>query len=503
MILFILSMALPITGLLKAELFPQTNQRYFIIRIENPIGTSIEKTQEMAEKIEERIYQIHEVENFLTTIGSNESPALSEGIGISSDQKNSHLANITVNLIDKDSRDKTSYEIANELEEEFKAIKESKIYIDQIQEGPPQDAAITVKITGPDFKELNILTEQVTEIFESTLGTKNVDTSVKAGLNEFKFVLDRDALALHKLTTIQVASTIRSILQGVNSTTIKLNNEDIDLIVRYDLPKINGRTNLSFSDIENFQIQSPKGYLVSLAELGEYDFTQSTNDISREDQKRVIKVTSGVEEGFNSVEITTRLQAKIDKMEKSQDYEISFGGDYESINESFTDLYKSMIVGVILIAFCIILEFNSFRQTIIIMMTLPMALIGVFPGLMIMGLNLSFPAFLGVVALAGVVVNNAIVLIDRINENRGNGIEFKKAIAEAANSRFEPIFMTTITTIIGIIPLAISNEFWAGLGFSLVFGLAFSTILTLVAIPTFYYIFEEKKERKRLEKLNS
>ncbi|MDD3862018.1 MAG: efflux RND transporter permease subunit, partial [Candidatus Gracilibacteria bacterium] len=456
--LFFTSLALPITGLLKTEMFPQTNQRYFIVRIENPIGTSIEKTIALTEKIEKRLYQIPEIENFLTTIGSNESPAMSEGISANVNQKNSHIANITVNLTDKESREKTSYELANSLEEEFKNIKEAKVSISQISEGPPKDAAITAKISGKDLNELEKITLQVENIFKENSSTKNVESSLEQGLNEFKFTLNKDALAMHGLSAPQVATTIRSIIQGTKSTSVKLNNQDIDIIVKYNLPQKNSRTNLSFSDIENLKINSPKGYSLSLAEIASYEFTQSTNSISREDQKRVIKVTSGINEGFNSVETTKQLQSEIDKIKISEDYEISFGGDLESINESFMDLYKSMIIGVILIAFCIIMEFNSFRQTLIIMLTLPMALIGVFPGLMIIGLNLSFPAFLGVVALAGVVVNNAIVLIDRINENRQKGIELKASILEGARSRFEPVIMTTVTTIAGILPLAISNE---------------------------------------------
>lgn len=501
--LFLTSLALPITGLLKTEMFPQTNQRYFIVRIENPIGTSIEKTITLTEKIEKRLYEIPEIENFLTTIGSNESPALSEGITANVNQKNSHIANITVNLTDKESREKTSYEIANYLEEEFKNIKEAKVFINQISEGPPKDAAITAKISGKDLNELEKINSQVENIFKANPTTKNVESSLEQGLNEFKFTLNRDALAIHGLSVPQVATTIRSILQGILSTNIKLDNQDIDIIVKYDLPQKNNRTNLSFSDIENFKITSPKGYSLSLAEIAEYEFTQSTNSISREDQKRVIKVTCGINEGFNSVETTKQLQMEIDKLEIAEDYEISFGGDFESINESFMDLYKSMLIGVILIAFCIILEFNSFRQATIIMLTLPMALIGVFPGLMIIGLNLSFPAFLGVVALAGVVVNNAIVLIDRINENRKTGLDLKNSILEGSKSRFEPVIMTTITTIAGILPLAISNEFWAGLGFSLIFGLAFSTMLTLIAIPTLYYIFESNTDQKRLEEFSN
>jgi len=178
-------------------------------------------------------------------------------------------------------------------------------------------------------------------------------------------------------------------------------------------------------------------------------------------------------------------------------YDVRFGGDLEQIAESFEELFKSMFVAVILIAFTLVLMFNSFKQPFIIMITLPLAIIGVFPGLMAIGLSLSFPAFLGIVALTGIVVNDAIVLIDRINSNRRNGMEFAHSISEAAEARLQPIVMTSITTIVGILPLALTNEFWTGLGFALIFGLAASTILTLVVIPVLYYIFEVRGARKK------
>jgi HAE1 family hydrophobic/amphiphilic exporter-1 len=280
---------------------------------------------------------------------------------------------------------------------------------------------------------------------------------------------------------------------------MKIDSEDEDIVVKYDLPKKDNHTNLTFHDIENFEIQTSKGYKVSLSDLGAYDFGISPDTIVREDQKRVIKISSGLLAGVNSIDVNAKIQAELNKMQLPSGYEISFGGDYEQITQSFNDLFKTMLVGLLLIGACLILEFNSFKQMFMILLTLPMGLIGVFPGLYLLHLNLSFPAFLGIVALAGIVVNHAIVLFDRINDNRRSGMKFAESIAEAAHSRFEPIFITTITAIVGTIPLALSNEFWAGLGFALIWGLAFSTLLTLVTLPIIYYTFELKGARKNGE----
>ncbi|MFA6992402.1 MAG: efflux RND transporter permease subunit [Candidatus Gracilibacteria bacterium] len=498
--LFFLALAMPMTGLLKVEMFPQTNQNYFIVNIEAPKGVLVEKTSEIVEEVEKEVYKIPEVSNFVSIIGSNQSVALSgdELIG-SGGSESSNLATVTVNLVNKDEREAKSYEIAEALNQKFKNFTDAKVSVDQISEGPPSDAPVNVKVLGKDLDELKKISAELMRIIEGIPGTDNVKTSLTAGLNEFKYYLDRDKLAIHGLSSIQVAAAIRNILQGAKATTINMEGEDLDVVVKYDLPKKRNRTNLTFHDIENFEIQTPKGYKVSLSELGKYDFGTSPDTITREEQKRVIKISSELLGDANAVEVNQQIQAEIDKMQLPSGYEIKFGGDFEQIAESFRDLFRSMIVGLILIAACLVLEFNSFRQTFMILLTLPMGLIGVFPGLYLMGLNLSFPAFLGIVALAGIVVNHAIVLFDRINESRRAGMGFAKSIAEATYSRFEPIFITTLTAIVGTIPLALTNEFWAGLGFALIWGLAFSTLLTLVTLPIIYYTFELRGARKNGE----
>lgn len=296
----------------------------------------------------------------------------------------------------------------------------------------------------------------------------------------------------------QVGGLIRNSIQGINSTTVNFNDEDMDVIVRYDLPRQGAKAAISASQIKDLEIKTPKGFNVTMSQLGKDELTSSLASIQREEQKRIVKVTSDIVADANISQVTKEIEDKVAAYKVPNGYSISFGGDKEAVQESFNDLFRSMIIGVILIGFTLVLMFNSLKQPFIILLSLPLATIGVFPGLVSIGLKFSFPAFLGIVALAGVAVNDAIILIDRINQNRRNGLEFKEAIAESAKSRLQPIIMTSITTIVGILPLALSNEFWQGLGFALIFGLAASTILTLFVIPVIYYAFEVRAERRRL-----
>jgi hydrophobic/amphiphilic exporter-1 (mainly G- bacteria), HAE1 family len=498
---FAASMTLPITGALQVEMFPGTDLRYFIVNVETPKGLVIEETKKITEEVESLLYKVPEIESFLTIIGTGNSQIATDIVDFSGGGS-SNLANITINLTENKARERKSYEIAEEVREMFKDFQKAKVTITELSEGPPSDAPVVLRMTGNDLKKIQTVSKDIEKIFEKTEGTENVRSDFEPGLNEFKFTLDREILAQHGLSGFQVSAITRNIINGIEATETKFGDEDLEVIVRYDLPIKNNTAQISLSTIENIEIPTPQGYNVSLSQLGDISFEQSNAAIQREDQKKIIKIRSDLKEGITAIALTEKLENALESYEIPEGINVRFGGDTEDIDESFQDLFRSMIVGLILIAFTLVLMFNSLKQPFIILLTLPLALIGVFPGLLLVGLNLSFPAFLGVVALTGVVVNDAIVLIDRINKNRQSGMKFEESISEAANARLQPIIMTTITTVVGILPLALTNEFWAGLGFSLIFGLTTATSLTLVVMPVLYHMFEGRKALKAEGKTN-
>jgi len=497
---FGLSMTFPASGALKTEMFPRTDQNYFVVQIETPKGTAIDETEKIVEDIEQVLYSKTYVESFLSKIGTSQSIGLTDDPFFAGGTSDSNLANITVNLIDKEERFEKSFDIADKLRTELSSYRKAKITLQEIDEGPPSDSAVSLQLSGKEIPVLQEISQQIIEIIESIPGTTNASSSLKPGLNEFNYTLDKDVLTYHGLSSLQVSAFIRNIVQGINSSDITLEGEELEIYVKYDLYETDqGRSKLSITDIENLKIATPKGYSIPLSELGEFHFTQSLSSIAREDQKRNVTISSDTTKDANAIEITEILTERLEELDLPTGYEVDFGGEFEEIEESFNELFgKAMPVGLIMIAFTLVLMFNSFKQSFIIIITLPLALIGVFPGLYLIGLELSFPAFLGIVALTGIVVNDAIVLIDRINVRRSEGMEFAEAISEAANARLQPIIMTSITTIVGILPLALTNEFWTGLGFSLIFGLMASTILTLVVVPVLYYSLESANLQRLL-----
>jgi hydrophobic/amphiphilic exporter-1 (mainly G- bacteria), HAE1 family len=491
---FLASMALPATGLLSTQMFSEYDSDYFIIDIETPTGTVIEETQKHVEKVENYLRKEPLIANFVTIIGSSQTQSLTNLADMGTGMTEGNIANITVNLVPSAERKLKSYDIATPIRDDLKTmIPEPKISVREVKDGPPVEAAIVVRITGADLKTLGNIAEETVDLVAGIEGTTEAKTDLEKGLDEFVFELDSDKLAYHGLSSMQVAGVIRSAIQGIDAGELTIDNEDVDILVRYE----NKEPNLT--ELQNIEIPSPKGYMVNLEQLGKYSLQESLSTINHENQNRMVKVLAEVKPGYNAVVLTELIEQELETLNVPTGYEISFGGDFEQVAESFGDLFMSMIIGVLLIAMTLVLQFNSIKQMVIILFTLPLAIIGVFPGLMLIGMALSFSAFIGVVALIGIVVNDAIVMISQINNNRKEGaLSFEDSIIEAAYSRFQPVILTTLTTIFGVLPVALIDEMWGGVGYSLIFGLMAATVLTLIVIPVLYYMLERKKAMKQI-----
>lgn len=253
-----------------------------------------------------------------------------------------------------------------------------------------------------------------------------------------------------------------------------------------------GVPQIDINDIKGLTVSTIVGN-IPLTSFATISLEASNPVISHTDGKRTVRVYSNLEDGYVTGEVVSAIEERMkDEIELPEDYTVTFGGESADINQSFSDLFRAMILGIFMIAALLVWQFRSFRQPIFILMTIPLALIGILPGLVIVNQPLSFPGFIGVVALAGIVVNNAIILVDSINRNRLDGFNRSAAIIQAGVSRLQPIILTTITTVSGILPLAITNESWGPLAYSIVFGLVFSTVLTLFVVPSLYFSFGEK-----------
>ncbi|MBA4336674.1 hypothetical protein C0416_02765 [bacterium] len=478
------SFSLPITGVLKTESFPISDFDYFFIDIETPAGTMLSETERITSKVEEVLINIPEVKDFTTNIGTNAGGALRSSLFTSTRKSIENISNITANLVDPKDRDKKSYKIADEIREKLKNIQGATIMVTDLQGGPPSGAPIFIELTGPELDKLEQLSEEIKVMLQNIEGTLDVDTSIEQGAGEFLISVDRSKLSFYGLSAGQVGSVLRGALEGIKATEIRKNGEDISVIVKYDLKK--GEENqLTLDDLENIFITSPVSGAVPISNLVDINFSQNLTSISHIDTERAVYISSYVKDR-TSTEIIDDLLLKIKENPLPQGYEMSYGGELEEITQSFKDLGTSLLVGIVLIAMLLVLQFKSYKQPFIILLSLPFALTGVFFGLAAMNISLSIPSVIGIVGLAGVVVNDAIVLIDQMNHNRRRGVEFRTAIIEGTTSRLQPVFLTTITSIMGILPLALTDEIWGSLGFAFIFGLTTQFFLVLLLDPILY-----------------
>lgn len=471
---FLVSMALPISGFLKIEAFGKGDEELFYVNLEMPDGTVLEKTDEVTKKIEEELRKEPEITNFVVNIGASMG---AEGSGT----RGSERAFIQVNLTGIEERKVKSYEIVSDLRKRINPlVTEGKVTFVEIEEGPPAGEPIELRIVGDDLLKLEEIGEEIKKELENTPTIIDADTSMDFSAGEFVFYPDKEILARRGLTVWDVASSLRSGVARDDDLKITRDGEEVKFDFGFDEKRLT-----SAEDIKGLTLTNGQGEIYAVSELGEIKFESALSSVKRRDSERVIVITAATD-GGNAAEITKELQSKIAQMDLPKGYRAIFGGESEELQAVYIDMLLKMFLGIVLILFILVLQFNSYRQTLIILFSIPLALIGVFWGMAIFRLTLDIPAFIGIVSLSGIVVNDAIILIDQINRDVRRGKRAKQAAADAGRLRLQPVFLTTVTTVIGLVPLALSNPMWKNLGFAIIFGLSFASLLTLFVVPTMY-----------------
>jgi HAE1 family hydrophobic/amphiphilic exporter-1 len=484
---FIVSLSLPISGILKVEMFPSEDQDFMFVGIEMPVGTPIEKTDSVAQTLESSLRSYGIIESFSINVG--EGAPTDDGAA-----RGEHVASALINL--REDRDISSVVFVETLQNELEAVIDADVSVGQYGSGPPSGAPVEIVISGEELETLESVGYSFEALLEDIPGTRDVGSSIQERSGEFVFHIDRAKAQLFGVTTTQVAAMLRNAISGSTATTIRENGIETDVIVKYALDQStvsDGETNIiTVNDIESLTIATPQGD-VPIASFANAKLSGTRPVIEHKNGDRVIRVTSYTKSDVSASEVFAEVQSRMKDMEIPDGYDVSLGGEREDITQSYTDMFRAMILAIFLIGGAMVLQFNSFRQPLFILATIPLALIAVFPGLALVGEPLSFPGIIGVVALVGIVVNNAIILIDQINRLRKDGSSKEKAVVAAAQARLEPIILTTVTTVLGMLPITLTNPLWGPLGYSIIFGLTFSTFTTLLVIPLLYNRFAEKE----------
>ena len=488
--LFVVGLGLVIGGFVPVTLFPEVDVDFVFVDLEMPIGTDLAITSEVAAEVEEFFLTKDYIESFVTAVGSS-----SGGFDIgASGQSNEHLANFNINLVDEEDRELKSFEITTDLREGLdEIIARGSITIEELVFGPPTGAPVEARITGDDLIELAAIADRLVTILKAEEGVINVTSNQDRSPADFTFSLKRDELSRIGLSPSDVSRFLRTSLFGVTATEISKTDEDIDVVVKFDKENLN-----TITDIENLTIPNARGEAIKVSRVADITLEPALATIRHRDFDRTLTVQADLEEGYVPTVVVPIIEEKLLATGIPSGYNVEFGGEVEDIEQSFAELWSALYVAVFLILVILVLQFDSFKKPFAILLVLPLTFIGVVIGLLLFGLPFSFSVFLGLVALSGIVVNDAIVLLDKVNRNvKEKGMTLVDALTDAGDTRLQPIILTSLTTIIGVVPLAFADEFWVGLSISIIFGLAFATILQLFVVPMVFLKLEGKKDKNK------
>ncbi|MBY0472658.1 efflux RND transporter permease subunit [Patescibacteria group bacterium] len=485
-VLFVLAMILPFTGLVQTVFFPQDDQDFVYVNIQAPEGTTLGQTDLIVRQVEELLYPIKDISSLEITTG--QSSGLTGGGSSGSNQ-----ANITVNL--PLNHKKTSTEIATELQQVLSIVSGANIQVLQANNGPSSGAPIQIQFEGNNLDELITAAEAGKQLVLSIPHTTNVTDSTQNNGTQFDLTVDRGKATALGLSTVSIAQTLRAAVQGTKATSITQPKDDIDVVVKLNLntdyidPSDTTRTTIDA--IKNLSVQGTNGPVL-LGSVLQTKLGVSNAAINHKDKSRLETVSAYPDDKTTSTAVIAEFKKRIEELHLPPGVIVSYGGETEDINQSFTDMFIALIAGLVLMFMILIICFNSIRYTWYLLVIVPLSLIGVLGGLAITGQPVSLTSLLGVIALGGVIINHAIILMDSMihHLNAEKGRPIIDIVIESSATRLRPIVLTTITTVVGMIPLAMSNATWGPLAFAVMFGLTFAICLTLVLVPMLFYRYQ-------------
>lgn len=490
------------------ELFPDVSPRNAVIEVKFPQGTSIEKTDAVLKRIETELPQYEDVEFFLTTVGQG------AGGGFLGGGAGTHLGNIYTEFLDFDERKGDTAILVETIREMVGAIPGAEVKVEQEEEGPPTGAPVTIELSGEDFDILADLAASIIREIETVPGLVDLQDDYEAALPELRFHVDRARAAKAGFDTSSLGMWLRMAIYGLEASKMRADEEEFDITIR--LPEQN-RQNVNL--LYQYMLPPPQGgQPVPLTALGTFEYAGGRGTISRKDQRRVITISGDVTKSRGADKVLADVQNIVAQIPLPAGYSINYAGEDEEMQESGAFLSRAFTIALGLILVVLVIQFNSIILPIIIIFSVVLSLIGVMWGLLICGMRFGvIMTGVGVISLAGIVVNNAIVLIDCIQQRRAEGMDAMDALVTAGRLRLRPVLLTAVTTILGLIPMAIgyslelhefpprivagaeSSQWWAPMAVAVIFGLAVATLLTLILVPVMYSLFTSLADRtKRL-----
>ncbi len=522
---FVLIMSFVVLGVFNpgTEFFPEDiPPRDVYVQIETPVGSDVEFTRSVVDKVAERVKNIPQASDINTILSVS-------GAAISSDPaggggNSTHKGTVAINFVDYELREGDIFEAMEYMRNDLNGvIAGAKITVEKPQDGPPTGPPINLEISGPEMTELTRISNDLLSALEADSIFAKMDgleTDLPDSRPEIRVEVDREKAGLYELNTNMIGMTVRQAINGVEASKFRDGKEEYEIVVRLAEEY---RDDLStLSDLTVFH----EGVQIPLSEVASWEISDGFGGIRHKESERVITVSADVRSGYQSnavlAEARQVLSTYLNGLPPGYSYE--WTGQQQEQDESFAFLGRAFLIAVFLIAFILVSQFNSIVKPVIILSSVVMSTAGVFYGLVTFQMAFGLMAFLGLISLAGVVVNNAIVLIDYVDILRTrDGLDLRSALVQAGKVRFRPVILTAITTTLGLVPLAIGFNFdfitlvnnpleffthlgeyiywggeqaawWGPMAIAVIVGLLFSTFLTLILVPVLYSVIERGKQ---------
>ena len=496
--IFGLSLMPAIMGYVGTDFMQKTDNGRLTVKFELQRTARVEETAALSREIEARIAAlVPELKIVSTTTGSADDAGFSALMNNTSNNK----VQMTVVCTKKYERERSIFEIAEVIRKELAQYPQILDYscMPAGGMGGGGTSTVDIEIYGYDFDATNLFAEQVKKVVADVEGARDITVSRDEDRPELKVVVNKEKAAKHGLNSATVASYVRSRINGYTAGYLKEDGDEYDILVR-----LSEKDRNSISDIENLTIPTSTGSLIKLSELASIEEYFAPPQIERKTRQRMLTIAVTPHD-ISLGELAVAIQAEVDKLERPIGVTVRYGGDYEEQQETFGDIILLLTLIIILVYVVMASQFESFTNPFIIMMSVPFAISGVIIALWVTGTSLDMIGALGVVMLVGIVVKNGIVLVDYINLMRERGYELNQAIELSGASRLRPVLMTAFTTLLGMLPMAMSagegSEMWQPLGIVVIGGLLVSTLVTLIVVPVMYGIMARHGERNKEEKL--
>jgi len=503
LVLIFASVSLVGFKLVVLKMLPFDNKSEFQVIVDMPEGTSLEQTSRVVQALTNEIRTVKEVSDFQAYVGTA-SPINFNGLVRQYYLRSgANVADIQVNLVDKTERERQSHDIAFALRAPLKKIADkfnANVKVVEVPPGPPVFSPLVAEVYGIDHKGQIQLAEQVRNIFEQTADVVDIDDSVESESMRWVVDIDRQRAALLGVSQQQVVSAVNTALQGEDVSYIHDDNAKYPVPIRLEFAN---RNKSDIHALAELKLSNHAGKLISLAEIVRFRQVQDERAIYHKDMLPVVYVTGDVTGELDSplygmFDIYGKLaeqgieQSLIDQPDHPFNYSLKWDGEWKITYETFRDMGIAYGVGMILIYLLVVAQFRSYIVPLIIMAPIPLTIIGVMPGHALFGTQFTATSMIGMIALAGIIVRNSILLVDFINESVREGMDLETAVITAGAVRSKPIVLTGLAAILGAL-FILDDPIFGGLAISLIFGILVSTLLTLVVIPVLYYAYMYKR----------